>query len=95
MNRTFWVVIIVLIVLIAGAGAYWLCTRQSAPIGIANPASVNCGTLGGTLEITDTPAGQTGYCHLPDGRACEEWGLYRDNVCTPPITTSSESATQQ
>ncbi|WP_163311789.1 DUF333 domain-containing protein, partial [Enterobacter cloacae] len=25
-----------------------------------------------------------GMCHLPDGRICEEWALFRDNRCVPP-----------
>ena len=55
----------------------------TAQSGLANPASVNCtATLGGTLEIKDTATGQVGVCHLKDGRACEEWALYRDNTCT-------------
>lgn len=45
---------------------------------IANPASVNCTqSRGGTLEIVDTPEGQQGMCHLPDGTVCEEWALMR------------------
>ena len=52
--------------------------------GIANPASTNCvTTLGGTLEIADTAQGQVGYCHLKDGRVCEEWSLFRGG-CTAP-----------
>lgn len=65
--------------------------QQAAPqeqsAGIANPASVNCvATLGGQLEIVNDEAsgGEVGYCHLPDGRVCEEWGLMRDNTCNPP-----------
>ncbi|RIA00103.1 DUF333 domain-containing protein [Cereibacter sphaeroides] len=46
--------------------------------GMANPASVYCGQRGGRLEIRSEGAGQTGYCHLPDGRILEEWELYRD-----------------
>ncbi len=44
---------------------------------IANPASVNCEKVGGRLEIVDTPQGQSGICHLPSGKACEEWALFR------------------
>lgn len=54
------------------------------PVGIANPASTNCVKLGGTLEIAEGDAGQYGLCHLPDGRVCEEWSLFRDNECTTP-----------
>lgn len=47
-------------------------------IGMANPASINCGKQGGRLEFRTTSAGQTGFCHLPDGRVVEEWALYRE-----------------
>lgn len=62
--------------------------RTEAPsartVGMANPASVHCGTLGGASEIREGPGGQYGMCRLPDGRVCEEWALYRDKVCRPP-----------
>lgn len=63
---------------------------QQSPVlgggaGLANPASVNCiDTLGGTLQIVDNAKGQAGYCHLKDGRACEEWALFRDGSCVAP-----------
>jgi putative hemolysin len=60
--------------------------------GIANPASTNCVNLGGTLEIKDTASGQVGVCHLPDGRACEEWALYRDGTCTPAVADGGNAA---
>lgn len=47
------------------------------PIGMPNPASVYCKDQGGTLEIRSGPNGQTGYCHLPDGRVNEEWAFFR------------------
>lgn len=50
---------------------------------IANPASVNCVNAGGTLEMREEAAGTAGYCHLPDGRVCEEWSLFRGG-CTAP-----------
>lgn len=53
-------------------------------VAIANPASVHCEKLGGTLEIRTEAGGQVGYCKLPDGRICEEWALMRDNKCEPP-----------
>ncbi|MBI2611031.1 DUF333 domain-containing protein [Candidatus Kaiserbacteria bacterium] len=53
-------------------------------MGIANPASTNCVNLGGTLEIVDEAEGQIGLCHMPDGRVCEEWALFRDGTCTIP-----------
>ncbi len=63
-------------------------TQQSPEknVGIANPASTNCVTLGGTLEIMDAAdgSGQVGYCHMKDGRVCEEWALFRDGSCKGP-----------
>ena len=52
-------------------------------VGMANPASVHCGTLGGVSEIREGPGGQDRVCRLPDGKVCEEWTLYRDKVCQP------------
>ena len=55
------------------------CEDNSATppiIGMANPASEYCVSLGGRLEIRDGSDGQTGYCHLPDGRVVEEWELF-------------------
>lgn len=54
-------------------------------VGMANPASVHCASLGGKLEIrTDKDGGQYGLCSLPDGRVCEEWALFRDGKCEKP-----------
>lgn len=53
--------------------------------GMANPASVHCQKLGGTLEIRKEDKGDAGYCHFSDGRVCEEWALYRDKECVTPL----------
>ncbi len=52
---------------------------EPKPVGMPNPASVHCTEQGGTLEIRNGPGGQTGYCHLPDGRVIEEWELFRQH----------------
>ncbi len=58
---------------------------SSGTMAIANPASVACVQRGGRLEIVTGPSGgQAGYCHLKDGRVCEEWALFRDGRCVPP-----------
>ena len=44
---------------------------------IANPASVNCVKLGGTLESRTGEKGEYALCHLPSGDVCEEWSLIR------------------
>ncbi|GAJ29781.1 putative hemolysin [Acidomonas methanolica] len=54
-------------------------THAPGPVGMPNPASVHCVQRGGTLEIRNAPGGQTGYCHLPDGRVVEEWALFRQD----------------
>ncbi|WP_346211206.1 DUF333 domain-containing protein [Hafnia paralvei] len=47
---------------------------------MANPASVYCQQVGGTLEMVQTDSGTVGYCHLPTGEKIEEWTLFhRDN----------------
>lgn len=47
-------------------------------VGLANPASVHCEEVGGTLEIKkDAEGGQVGFCTLPDKSVCEEWALLR------------------
>lgn len=61
-------------------------TGDATAAGMANPASVHCEKLGGTLEIRTEEKGQVGYCHFPDGRVCEEWAFYRDKQCVAPIS---------
>lgn len=56
--------------------------QGAAPVGMANPASVNCTRRGGKLSIVSTSAGQVGMCTLPSGRQCEEWALMRGE-CSP------------
>ena len=83
-------VLLVLAVLAAG------CTQQTetppvttpAPSGMANPASVHCGQIGGTLEITKDA---TGMCTFSNGTSFEEWALFRGEGCksgavTEPVT---------
>lgn len=45
---------------------------------IANPASTNCLSNGGRLEIkTKEDGSQYGLCYFDDARACEEWAMMR------------------
>lgn len=94
--------ILIAVVIVAVAVALFVAKRVEAPTedesatttsaGIANPASVNCvQKLGGQIEIANEADGQVGYCHLPDGRVCEEWGLMRDNTCNSPEGATSSS----
>lgn len=52
---------------------------ETAPkkIGMANPASVYCEKLGGTVHIKKTPQGEVGMCELADKTEIEEWTLFR------------------
>ena len=66
-------------------------TATAAPAGsagMANPASVNCVNVGGTLQIMDSPAGQYGMCNFPNGTSCEEWALFRGEGCQPGVTAT-------
>lgn len=69
-------------VTVAGMGAR--NSEDSNTVQMANPASVNCSRLGGVHEVRENPAGEAGYCRLPDGKVCEEWALFRDGSCTEP-----------
>lgn len=95
MRTLIWILVAIAVI---AAGWYLLARTRTAPVPtpqttLANPASVNCTNVGGVLEIVEEAGGQTGYCHLPDGRVCEEWALYRSNSCTPPGATSTPAAT--
>ena len=49
---------------------------------MANPASVNCGNIGGTTEIkTNADGSQYGMCTFSNGTTCEEWALFRGEGC--------------
>jgi hypothetical protein len=74
-------------------------TTAPASAGMANPASVNCGNVGGTTEIKSNPDGsQYGMCTFPNGSTCEEWALYRNEGCKPNVyvapTTVTTNASQ-
>lgn len=45
-------------------------------IGLANPASTNCLTLGGVLEEQLRENGNYNICFFEDNRQCEEWALF-------------------
>jgi predicted secreted protein/putative hemolysin len=88
-------VLLVLVVLAAG------CTQQTATPAmttpaqstIANPASVNCGQVGGTTDIkTDTSGGQYGMCTFPNGTSCEEWALFRGEGCKAGVAAGATTA---
>lgn len=58
------------------------CAQPAPPpapprVGMANPASVYCQSLGGKTLMRSNDKGQYGICELPDGKQIEEWELYR------------------
>lgn len=56
---------------------------------IANPASVNCAKLGGTLSIEkDGTGAEYGLCQLGSGYACEEWALLRGDCPKTGVKTT-------
>ena len=57
--------------------------------GLANPASVNCGNIGGTTEIkTNADGSQYGMCTFSNGTTCEEWALFRGEGCKAANVTA-------
>jgi uncharacterized protein len=61
--------------------------------GMANPASVNCGKIGGTTEIkTAADGGQYGMCTFTNGTSCEEWALFRNEGCVTNVTTQATTS---
>ena len=92
LRTLFWGIAVVIILGLFAAYSGTITTNQktqpAAPAqqaGIANPASVHCVEVGGTLEIvTESGGGQAGYCHMKDGSVCEEWTLFRSGDCVAP-----------
>lgn len=50
---------------------------QPSTVGMANPASVFCVSMGGTLTLIDTANGQSSDCTLSDGTKADEWTYFR------------------
>jgi uncharacterized protein len=60
-------------------------TKPIATVGLPNPASVSCTEKGGRVDLRpDAKGNVSGICVFADGRACEEWALYRDHRCVAP-----------
>ena len=68
-------------------------TASPTSASMANPASVNCGTIGGTLEIRkDATGNEYGMCNFSNGTSCEEWALFRNEGCKAGVTVISTTA---
>jgi len=64
-------------------------SEQAQNYSEANPASQNCATVGGNLEIKKNGAGgEYGLCYFEDNRACEEWALFRGECPIGGIKTT-------
>ena len=68
-------------------------TTPAAAVGMANPASVNCGKVGATSVIMNNPDGsQYGVCKFSNGTVCEEWALYHGEGCKPNVAPTATPA---
>jgi uncharacterized protein len=57
-------------------------TTAPTSVGMANPASVNCGNVGGKTEIKkDAQGNEYGMCTFTNGTTCDEWALFRNEGC--------------
>ncbi len=66
---------------------------SAATAGMANPASVNCGNVGGTTEIkTAADGSQYGMCTFANGTSCEEWALFRNEGCKSGVSGNVTTA---
>jgi len=70
-----------------------VATTAAASASMANPASVNCGTIGGKTEIkTNADGSQYGMCTFTNGTSCEEWALFRGEGCKAGVTVAATTA---
>jgi putative hemolysin len=63
---------------------------------LANPASVNCSKVGGTLLIKKLPNGnEYGLCDFGDNMQCEEWALFRGDCPVGGVKTTGFDSIDQ
>jgi len=63
---------------------------------MANPASVNCEKVGGTLTIEKRgDGGEYGLCNFLDNRSCEEWALMRGDCPVGGVKTTGFDSIDQ
>ena len=71
-------------------------TKATKSTGLANPASVNCVALNGTIDIRkNTDGGEYGMCTFANGTSCEEWALFRGEGCKANVTVAVTTAAAQ
>lgn len=70
--------------------------QDTKPVGLANPASVNCSKVGGNLVIEKRgDGGEYGLCYFEDNRACEEWALFRGDCPYGGVKTTGFNTVDQ
>lgn len=62
---------------------------------LPNPASANCGKVGGTTVIKNGAMGQYGLCQFQDNMACEEWALFRGQCPVGGVKTTGFDTIEQ
>jgi putative hemolysin len=68
-------------------------TTAPAMDGLANPASVNCGKVGGNVDIKkDAQGNEYGMCTFTNGTTCDEWVLFRNEGCKPFVAPNATPA---
>ena len=75
----------------------WTFAKLFTPtgIGMANPASLFCESMGGKVQIVTDAAGQRGDCLLPNGTRTDEWTYFRSvspTLSTWPATVPAPTA---
>jgi putative hemolysin len=92
-------IIVVLILLGVGVFSFWEGSKIDVPKNqsqIANPASLNCKNVGGTLSIEKKGDGsEYGLCFFEDNRACEEWALFRGDCPVGGMRTTGYDTVDQ
>ena len=77
-----------------GCKAYAGPTATGTQMELANPASVNCVNLNGTVEMKkDATGGDYGMCTFANGTSCEEWALFKGEGCKAYSGPSATPAT--
>jgi putative hemolysin len=59
-------------------------TGKAGSMGMPNPASVYCASIGGEVGTIQTAAGEAGTCQLPSGDIVDEWDNFRSALATLP-----------
>lgn len=73
-----------------------VATLSPTSTTLANPASINCQQVGGTLVVQKRgDGGEYGLCQFQDNRACEEWALYRKECPVGGMKTTGYDSIDQ